>query len=146
VEEFIAGDEVTVGVIGNSPPRIVGIMRVLPKTRQKHFIYSIEVKRDWERLVEYECPARLESTVLERITDASLKIFKVLGCYDFARIDFRVSADGIPYFIEINPLPGLNPKSSDLPIMAYKMNMDFQELISEILDAALQRYPLCVLE
>jgi D-alanine-D-alanine ligase len=144
VEEFIAGDEVTVGVVGNSPPKILGIMRVLPKTRQKNFIYSIEVKRDWERLVEYECPPHLESTVVEKIVDASLKIYRVLGCYDCARIDFRVGSDGNPYFLEINPLPGLNPRSSDLPIMVRKMGLDFNELISEILDAALNRYQLCV--
>jgi len=144
VEEFIAGDEVTVGVLGNSPPKILGIMRVLPKIKQKNFIYSIEVKRDWERLVQYECPANLERTVIEKIADASLKIYKVLGCHDFARIDFRVGYDGIPYFLEINPLPGLNPRSSDLPIIANMKGLDFNELISGILDAALNRYQQCV--
>ncbi|UCC59532.1 MAG: D-alanine--D-alanine ligase, partial [Dehalococcoidia bacterium] len=140
VEEFIAGEEVTVGILGNSPPEILGIMRVLPKTKQKTFVYSIEVKRDWERLVQYECPANLDGKVIEKITDASLRIYKVLGCYDFARIDFRVGYDGIPYFLEINPLPGLNPKSSDLPIIAYSKGLDYRELISVILDAALSRY------
>ena len=143
VEEFIAGDEVTVGVLGNSPPKVLGIMRVLPKIRRENFIYSLEVKRDWERLVEYECPAQLDGITAQRIMDASLKIFTVLGCRDFARIDFRVSAEGVPYFLEINPLPGLNT-SSDLPIMACKMGLDFQGLISEILGAALERYPQCV--
>ena len=140
VEEFVAGDEVTVGVLGNSPPRVLGIMRVLPKIRTENFIYSLEVKRDWERLVEYECPAHLDGITVQRITDASLKIFDALGCRDFARVDFRVSAEGAPYFLEINPLPGLNPRSSDLPLMACVMGVDFQELISEILDSALQRY------
>jgi len=144
VEEYIEGDEVTVGVLGNSPPRILGVMRVLPKTKQRNFIYSIEVKRDWERLVQYECPANLEQTVLDKIREASLKIFKVLGCYDFARIDFRVGKDGIPYFLEINPLAGLNPRSSDLPILARMQGMDFPELVSGILNAALKRYQQCV--
>src|SRR4030043_1411257 len=82
VEEFIAGDEVTVGIVGNSPPKVLGIMRVLPKQRSTYFIYSLEVKREWEQLVEYECPARLEADTLEEITNSSLKIFEALGCRD----------------------------------------------------------------
>ena len=144
VEEFIAGDEVTVGIVGNSPPRVVGIMRVLPKRRGENFVYSLEVKRDWERLVDYECPPRLEASILREITDYSLRAFDVLGCRDFARLDFRLSPEGRPYFLEINPLPGLSPKSSDLPIIAGKMGLTYEALISAILDSALARYPQCV--
>lgn len=140
VEEYIAGDEVTVGVLGNSPARVIGIMRVLPKKKTDHFVYSLEVKREWESLVDYECPAMLEPAVLRRITDAALTAFEVLGCRDLARIDFRVASEGTPYFLEINPLPGLNPRSGDLPIMAGKMGWTHQALISAILDAALHRY------
>lgn len=144
VEQFIAGDEVTVGVVGNAPPRILGIMRVLSTLNTPDFIYCLEVKRDWERLVDYECPARLEPRVVRKIEDVSLKIFEVLGCRDFARIDFKISSTGEPYFLEINPLPGLNPRSGDLPIMAGKMGWTYQELISTIVTAALERYPQCV--
>jgi D-alanine-D-alanine ligase len=144
VEEFIAGDEVTVGIVGNCPPKVVGIMRVLPKKGGTYFVYSIEVKRDWECMVEYECPARLEVGTLQKITGSSLKVFQVLGCRDFARLDFRLNCEGVPYFLEINPLPGLNPKSGDLPIMAIKMGLTYQALISAILHSALERYPQCV--
>ncbi len=144
VEEFIAGDEVTVGMVGNSPPTVLGIMRVLPKKRTTHFIYSLEVKREWEQLVDYECPANLETDTLQEITNSSLKVFEALGCRDFARLDFKLSLEGVPYFLEINPLAGLNPKSSDLPIMAYKLGWSYQALISVILNASLQRYPQCV--
>jgi D-alanine-D-alanine ligase len=144
IEEFIAGDEITVGVVGNSPPRILGIMRILPREKNDCFVYSLEVKRDWERLVDYECPTRLEATVLERISDSSLKAFQALGCRDLSRLDFRLSRDGTPYFLEINPLPGLNPKSGDIVIMAKKMGWTYEGLISAILEAALKRYPQCV--
>lgn len=144
VEEFIAGEEITVGVVGNTPPRILGIMRVLSRQNTPDFIYCLEVKRDWERLVDYECPARLEPRILQRIEDTSLKIFEVLGCRDFARIDFKISSRGEPYFLEINPLPGLNPGSGDLPIMAGKMGWTYQELITTIVNTALERYPQCV--
>src|SRR4030042_521167 len=141
VEEFIAGDEVTVGIVGNSPPKVLGIMRVLPKHRSTYFIYSIEVKREWEQLVDYECPARLETVTLKEITNSSLKIFEALGCRDFARLDFKLSSEGVPYFLEINPLAGLNPKRGDMPIMANKLGWTYKAIISAILNAALQRYP-----
>src|SRR4030042_1121802 len=144
VEEFIAGDEVTVSIIGNSPPKILGIMRVLHRHGNTDFIYSLEVKRDWEQLVDYECPAQLETGILEEITNSSLKVFKVLGCRDLARLDFKLSSEGVPYFLEINPLAGLNPKSSDMPIMANKLGWTYQAIISAILNAALERYPQCI--
>lgn len=144
VEEYIAGDEITVGVLGNSPPEVLGIMRVLPKRGEANFVYSLEVKRDWEMLVDYECPAKLEADVLEMIASSSLKAFEVLGCRDVARIDFRLNREGVPFFLEINPLPGLNPVSGDLPIMAKKMGWIYHKLIAAILDAAMERYPQCV--
>lgn len=144
IEEFIAGDEITVGMVGNYPPSILGIMRVLPKQDTPYFVYSLEVKRQWESMVEYECPAQLESGILNNIASSSLKVYDVLGCRDFARLDYRVSLDGTPYFLEINPLAGLNPRSSDLPIMAKKVGWTYQALMSAILNAALERYPQCM--
>ena len=73
VEEFIAGDEVTVGVIGNISPRVLGIMRILPRRKVDYFVYSLEVKRDYLNLVEYESPAILEDRVQEEISAASLE-------------------------------------------------------------------------
>lgn len=139
VEEFIYGDEITTGVIGNGPPRILGIMRVLPRKPSADFVYSLEVKRDWERLVDYECPARLSNETLKRISDYAIKVFQQLGCRDISRVDFRVSADGTPYFLEINPLPGLNPKSGDIVIMAGKMGISHSSLVRAIVNAAAER-------
>ncbi len=103
VEEFIDGDEVTVGVIGNAPPRLVGMMRVLPKKKEKHFVYSLEVKRDYVNLVDYESPVSLPGDVLDKLENFSLKAFKALGCRDFSRVDFRVGQDGTPYFHRDKP-------------------------------------------
>lgn len=142
VEEFIDGDEVTVGVIGNAPPKLVGMMRVLPKKKEKHFVYSIEVKRDYVNRVDYESPVRLPQPVLDKLERYSLKAFKTLGCRDVSRVDFRVGRDGIPYFIEINPLPGLGTYS-DLIIMAIKLGWTHDGVITAVLDAAIKRYPQC---
>lgn len=143
VEEFIAGEEVTVGMIGNSPPGILGIMRVVPRQKNSNFVYSLEVKRDYEKLVDYECPARLAAETLIKIRQYSQKAFEVLECRDFSRVDFRVSRDGTPYFLEINPLAGLNPRSSDLIIMANLAGISHSEVIGSILETALRRNSLC---
>jgi D-alanine-D-alanine ligase len=144
VEEFIPGDEVTVGIIGNTPPTVLGMMRILPRNRADYFLYTLEVKRDYLNLVDYECPAQLEEKVLTQIAAASLKAFKCLGCRDFARLDFRVSPEGVPYFLEINPLAGLGAHS-DLVIMALKLGWRYEELINTILNVAVARYPQYVL-
>lgn len=138
VEEFIQGDELTVGVLGNDAPRVLGIMRVLPSQPSDHFVYSLEVKRDFRRQVRYECPASLPEATLETIGQAALLAYRTLGCRDVSRVDFRLRG-GIPYFLEVNPLPGLNPESSDLVILARLTGWTYEQLIEAILQAALTR-------
>jgi D-alanine-D-alanine ligase len=146
VEEFIDGDEITVGIIGNFPPQVLGIMRVLPNMPSRDFIYSLEVKRDWRNMVNYECPAHILPKIAGKIEEYSLRIFTELTCRDFARVDFKVSKQGIPYFLEINPLAGLNPVSSDLPIMARLTGMDYIRLIEKIFNSAQDRFAKCILK
>lgn len=139
VEEFIGGDEVTVGITGNDPPQPLGIMRVIPKKPTEHFVYSLEVKRDWNNTVDYEAPAKLPPAVTQAVLADALSIFSALGCRDVARADFRIR-DGVPYFLEINPLPGLNPESGDLCYLAYRLGLTHADLVKQILDAAMKRY------
>jgi len=144
VEEFIPGDELTVVVLGE-PPEVLGIMRVLPlQGADPEFVYSLEVKREWQKLVRYEQPAAIDDRAAALVREASLRIFKLLGCRDVARIDFRLDRRGVPFFLEINPLPGLRPGHSDLPIMADMCGISYTELIGRIVNSALQRYPQCL--
>jgi D-alanine-D-alanine ligase len=139
VEEFIAGDEVTIGLVGNDPPQSLGIMQMIPKkVPASDFVYSLEVKRNWHDAVEYVAPARLAPDVARAIEADAMAVFAGLGCRDIARADFRVR-DGVPYFLEVNPLPGLNPESSDLCYLAYRMGLTYPQLIGMILDAAIVR-------
>jgi D-alanine-D-alanine ligase len=139
LEEYIEGDELTVGIYGNAPAHILGIMRVVPQFPVEQFIYSLEIKRDYRRLVKYECPAPLSAEVTARVDKAARVAFGALGCRDIARVDFRVRG-GIPYFLEVNPLPGLNPDDSDLVIMAKLVGWSYAQLIETIVDAALRRH------
>ncbi len=141
IEEFIRGEELTVGMYGNEPPNILGTMRVVPQFPVENFIYSLEIKRDYRRLVKYEVPAPLPAEVMARVEAAARAVFGALDCRDIARIDFRVRA-GVPYFLEVNPLPGLNPDDSDLVIMANLAGWTYARLIETIVTAALQRHGL----
>lgn len=141
VEEFIDGDELTVGIVGNHPPKVLGVMRVKPRQPTKRFIYSIEVKRNYKELADYECPARLAPEDFAAVEEAALSAFEILGCRDVARIDFRLR-DGVPYFIEANPLPGLSPVSGDIVWIANFMGVSHTELIARIVAAARQRLEL----
>lgn len=139
IEEFIEGEELTVGLVGNgSALECVGIMQVLPQKPTAHFVYSLEVKRDYENQVTYECPAHLPSELLAKTTAAAKKSFHALGCRDLARVDFRIR-NSEPYFLEINPLPGLNPVNSDLVIMTRLQGVPYEALIGRIVTAALLR-------
>ena len=121
----------------------MGMMKILPRGRMDRFIYSVEVKRDFRNLVDYEAPANLTDKLQEEIIKSSFNSFDLLGCRDFARIDFRVSKDGIPYMLEINPLPGLGDYS-DLIIMASKLGWRHEDVIVAVFNNALERYPLWV--
>jgi D-alanine-D-alanine ligase len=135
VEEYIQGDELTVGVVGNDPPEIIGIMRVVPREQTDRFVYGLDIKRDYKRLVKYECPAPLSANDEAAVRDATLKVWKALGCRDVSRVDFRLR-DGVPYFLEVNPLPGLNPVDS---VLANLAGWTYERLINRIVQAALDR-------
>ena len=139
VEEFIDGDELTVGLVGNGTPEVLGIMRVIPRAKGAlPFVYSLEVKRDWQRQVRYECPARLKPSETEAVNRAALDAWRALGCRDVARFDFRLRG-GVPYFLETNPLPGLSPTSGDLVLLAREVGISHRDLVARILAATIDR-------
>lgn len=147
VEQFISGRELTVGVIGNlaspeSGPEtldVLGILEVIPRTgKNPDFVYSVEMKRDCLTLLEYTTPAA-PNPQLRRVEEAAKTVFRALECRDVARIDFRLAENGTPYFLEANPLPGLNPTVGDLPILARLLGISYTDLIGRILSAALSR-------
>jgi D-alanine-D-alanine ligase len=137
VEEFLAGSEVTVGIAGNGANvRILGLMEIAPTEPERDWIYSLEVKRDWRRRVRYHVPPRLDAATLRDIEQHALTAYGLLGCRDLARLDFRLDAAGSPHFLECNPLPGLNPESSDIVILS-QPKLTYEQLVQEVLlDAA----------
>ena len=143
VEQFIPGDELTIAVTGEGPrAKVLGAMRILPSHATDEFVYSLEVKRDWRNLVRYEAPALLSDTIIASLAASALAAHRALGCRDISRLDYRLW-DGVPYFIEANPLPGLAPVSSDLVILAGGYGILHGDLVRMILRTALERVGLC---
>lgn len=144
VEKFLTGIEVTVGVLGNGPAaEVVNVMEVAPRRGPREgFIYSLEVKRNWREEVEYHVPARVAAHVRRAIEKVALDAYRVLGCRDVSRVDIRLDADGTPCFMEVNPLPGLNPVTGDLPILSARSGVSYEALIGRIVDNARARTSL----
>ncbi len=143
VEEFVNGPEFTVGIIGNQNPSVLGVMQIEIKgIPPEEAIYSVEIKREWEKRVAYHCPPSIGQSLLDRIKEVALQSYRVLDCRDVSRVDIRVGKDGTPYFLEINPLPGLSPVYGDLPIMARGMGWSYEQLVKTIFHHALKRYGL----
>jgi D-alanine-D-alanine ligase len=141
VEEFVKGPEFTVGVLGNENPSVLGVMQIEIKGRPpEESIYSLEIKREWEEKVRYHCPPLIDHTLLKMIEEVALRSYRALECRDVSRVDIRVGEDHIPYFLEINPLPGLSPVYGDLVIMAKGMGWDYAGLVKAIFHHALKRY------
>jgi D-alanine-D-alanine ligase len=143
VEEFVSGPEFTVGVLGNEAPSVLGVMQIEIKGMpSEEAVYSLEVKREWEKKVVYLCPPPIDESLLNRIEEVAIQCYRVLDCRDVSRVDVRVGKDGTPYFLEINPLPGLSPVYGDLPIMARRMGWSYEQLVKAIFHHALRRYGL----
>ena len=140
-EEYVDGPEVTVGVLGNDPPAVLAVMGVSPVRPARRFVYGLEVKRDFVRQVRYDVPARLPAGTLRAVEESALRAYRALGCRDVARVDFRLRG-GVPYFLEVNPLPGLSPGTSDLVIMAGLVGWTHERLVGAILRSALERVGL----
>jgi D-alanine-D-alanine ligase len=140
-EEYVAGREFTVGLLGERRPRALPVMEIefLDKSDPAP-IYSFEMKQDWSDRIRYQVPARLSEREVDRLERAARECFAALGCRDVARIDFRMDAEGRIFFIEANPLPGLSPGWSDLVLIAEAAGMDYRSLIGEILSFAIRRH------
>ena len=130
IEEYISGTEITVGVIQESPMPIV---EILPKNK----IYDYKCKYT-AGMSEYKCPAEIKKGLSEKIMNDSVKIFKLLGCKGYGRIDFILDKNEDYYFLEINTLPGMT-STSLLPIAAKAQGLSFSELVKKIIELGLDR-------
>ncbi len=164
VERFIEGREVTVGVIGNlegpaarrlpddeESPLIQAGLRFLPamEVNLKPFettdvVYSNRLKVALADKLDYLCPAPIDPKLAEDLNWYTAAVFRITGALDVSRVDFRLDVhdNWKPYILEINPLPGLSPGTSDLVIEAAALGISHTELVNLILETSLRRYGL----
>jgi D-alanine-D-alanine ligase len=146
VEEFCPGAEFTVGILGSgATARAISAMEVVPlQVAREDFVYSLEVKRNWNwaEEVDYHVPPRRPAAELAAIERVALDAYRALGCRDVARVDLRCGRDGSPKFIECNPLPGIAPGWSDLSILWDRHGGTYDTLVLAILDEARARCDL----
>jgi D-alanine-D-alanine ligase len=139
VEEFIRGEEFTVGVVGNDPPEVLPIVQIKidGKLKLKDKFYTFgHIKSD---TLEYVCPAQIPEKLQHKLSTLALKTYQAIECLDFGRIDFRVDEKGNPYVLEINPLPSLSTEDV-FPLFAKAVGMTYEDIVGKILRAALKRY------
>jgi len=165
VERYIEGREITMGIVGNlvSPvarrmpedenaPRIFKGLHIFPALEvdlgkypiEEAGIYSNRIKSARNEDFHYLCPAPLPESLVEDLRWYTAAAFRVTGCLDVARVDFRLDMhdNNKPYVLEINPLPGLTPGFSDLCLEAATAGWTYEGLINRILDEAAGRYGL----
>jgi D-alanine-D-alanine ligase len=146
VEEFIEGKELTVGILENGKTRVLPILEIDFSSCKKsgEYFYSWKMKEfqgdsELGLVPEFYCPARLDEKTEAIVKEAALRTHRAVGCLDISRTDIRLDKFNIPYVLEINPLPGLDPKESNFPIMAYAAGMKYEDLIEAILMSASER-------
>jgi len=138
-EAYVAGREFTVGIVGYPRPQVFPPMEVVFLQPGPRTVYEFSLKQDWTGRLDYVCPAKLDRPATRRMQQLALDTFRVFGCRDVARVDFRMDRRGRMYVIEVNPLPGLTPAFSDLVMIAEAAGLPYRELIGRILDGGIRR-------
>ncbi|MEX1139453.1 MAG: ATP-grasp domain-containing protein [Bacteroidota bacterium] len=144
VEEFIAGKELHVAVIGNDPPEVLPILEYDFSQLPDDFPAMITYAAKWEPLkeefhkVHTVCPAPLTKRLEAKVRERALQAYKMTNCRDYARIDMRVSVDNHVYVLEVNPNPDLTEGVSFME-SAEKAGYSFSQTLKRIVEMALSR-------
>lgn len=129
VETYLSGREFTVGLLGTGEQtRIVGVLEKLLGDEPVYFKYAVGFPG-----------VLVDDAVGTRAGELAVATWRALGCRDGGRVDVRADSEGRCYVLEANPLPGLRPHNSDLPVMSELAELSFRDLIGGIVQSALRR-------
>jgi D-alanine-D-alanine ligase len=143
IERLISGTEFTVPIIGNmgqgEGPEALEVVQIAigGRTDLGDDIYTNEIVESPN--VRYICPANIEPAMADKIKEAALATYIAVESRDFGRVDLRMDQSGVPYVLEINPLPSLS-KHDVWPLVAKIRGTTYDALINRIIDNALERY------
>jgi D-alanine-D-alanine ligase len=144
VEEYIDGRELNVAVMGNRKPYTLPISEIDMSTLPKQYPRIVTYNAKWLKgTEEYEhtkgvCPALLPPELEARIKELALSAYQLIGCRDYARVDFRLSKDYEPYILEVNPNPDISDEAG-FARSARAHGFTFEEFIGAIVECALER-------
>ncbi len=142
VEEYLPGREFTVGILGTGEhARVLGTLEIVMLPGADSDVYSYRNKEECESLVDYRLVLPAGDPQVAKAEALALRAWQVLEARDAGRIGLRCDSLGEPQFIEANPLAGLHPTHSDLPMLATALGMPYETLIGEIVQSALARVP-----
>lgn len=149
VESYVDGRELNVAVLGYRKPVILPISEIdfsgLHEGMQR--IVSYDAK--WMTgTVAYEgtkgvCPAKLPAHAEAKLRDAALRAFHVVGCRDYARVDFRLAPNGEIFLLEVNPNPDISDDAG-FARSARAHGLTFPQIVGRIVESALERHALDV--
>jgi D-alanine-D-alanine ligase len=140
VEEYLPGREFTVGLLGTGEDaRVLGTLEIVLRPEAEPDVYSYVNKERCEDLVDYQYPSAADDAAVRAAEAIALAAWRALGCRDAGRVDLRCDALGRPQFMEVNPLAGLHPHHSDLPMIATAKGMPYVEMIEAIVRSAALR-------
>lgn len=131
LEEFIAGRELTVGILDN---KALPIVEIIPRNR----FFDYEAKYH-QGMTEYKVPAALDETIVKKVQAAAVKTHQLLGCFGCSRVDIILGQeDNSPYILELNSIPGFTPTSL-LPKAAKSAGIEFGELCLRLIELAYEK-------
>jgi len=139
VEEYLPGREFTTAILGTGSDSVVlGTMEIEMRSKDAPAIYSYVNKEECESRILYH-PVLDSPEIKKQVEQLALNCYKILQCRDTGRVDVRLDKTGKACFIEINPLPGMHPTHSDLPMIATQEGISYEKLMDSILSSAFKR-------
>jgi D-alanine-D-alanine ligase len=137
IEKYVQGREIECAILGNSPANASLPGEII--ISKEYEFYTFDAKYVDGNAVSIAVPAELDSSSQEKIRSLSLQAYQALACEDFARVDLFLTKDGEVYVNEINTIPGFT-NSSMFPMMWKERGVSFTELISQLIELAMERY------
>jgi D-alanine-D-alanine ligase len=137
VETYLSGREFTAGIVGTGEKaRCIGVIEIILKENAEKGVYSYVNKEECEERIIYSLT---DQDAVDACSELALRAWKCLRAEDGGRVDIRFDHQGLPHFLEINPLSGMHPEHSDLPILAGLYGIHYRELMRMIMDSALRK-------
>jgi len=137
VEKYLSGREFTVGIVGSGVnAKVVGAMEIILNNKAEQGVYSFHNKDNYLELVDYHLAT---GKIAEECEKVALDSWRILNCIDGGRVDVRYDDNNVCNFIEVNPLAGMHPVHSDLPILSRLNGINYIQLFQMIMNSAIER-------